>query len=68
MNADPLGPAAAFPYLVQIFAFNNSYWASLYQNLRKAQRCWGVVAKLLTKTGATVQLREMLYRVVVQTV
>ena len=65
VNADPLEPTAAFPQLGRIVAFNNSDWVDLYQKLRKAWHRWGVVAKVLTRTGSTVQSRAMLYKVVV---
>ena len=65
VNAYPLEPAAAFLYLVHIVAFNNNDWASLYQNLHKAWSRWGMVAKVLTRTGAMMQTREMLYRALV---
>ena len=36
--------------------------------MSKAQRRWGIVEKMLTKTGETVQAREMMYKEVVQAV
>ena len=36
----------------------------MYQNLRKARRRWGVVVRVLEKTGATVQARGMMYKAV----
>ena len=36
VNSDPLEPVADFPYLGRRVAYNNSDWAALYQNLRKA--------------------------------
>ena len=68
MNADPLEPAAYFPYLVRIFTFNNINWENLYQHLRKSWRWWGMVVKVLMRMGATVPAWAMLYKAVVQTV
>ena len=36
VNTDPLVLVAAFPYLGRTVAYNNSDWASLYQNICKA--------------------------------
>ena len=41
--SEPLEPAAAFPYLVCMVAYNNSDWASLYQNLLMALIRWAMV-------------------------
>ena len=49
-----LDPDVEFPYLGRTVAYNNSDWAGLYHNLRKAQRRWGIVRKVVTKTGTTV--------------
>ena len=38
VNLESLEARTAFPYLVRTVTFNNSNWASLYRNLRKAQR------------------------------
>ena len=37
VNAEPLEPADAFPYLSRTIVYNNSDWAAVYHNLRKAQ-------------------------------
>ena len=65
VNLDPLEPTAALPYLGRTVEFNNSYWASLYGNLRKEQWIWGVVEKIPTNKEATVQVWEMMYKAVV---
>ena len=65
---DPLEPAMAFPYLVCTSAFNNSDWADLYQNLRKAEHRWGMVAKVLPQMVTTVRMWVTLYKTVVKTV
>ena len=64
VNADTLEHATEFPYLCRTVAFNNSYWVALYQNLRKVRRWWGMVAKNLTRMGATVRVRAMIYKAV----
>ena len=56
----------AFLYFVNTVAFDNISYASLYQNLQKARRQWGVLAKVLTSTGATVHHQEIIYKAVVQ--
>ena len=67
-NAEKLEPAAACPYLCHTVEFNNSNWAVLQRNLQKAWCWWGMVAKVLTRTGVTVQAQSMLYKAVVKTV
>ena len=47
-------------------AFNNSDWADLYQNLRKAWCWWGMVEKVSMRTGVAVRARAMLYKALVQ--
>ena len=48
--------------------FNKSDWATMCRNMRKAQRRWGMVVKVMTKTGETVRPWTMMYKVVVHTV
>ena len=48
---------AAFLCLGLTVSFNSSSWRDLYGNLRKEQRLWRMVAKLLTNMGATVRHR-----------
>ena len=58
VKSEPLKPAAAFPYLGSTVTYNNSDWAELHKNLRKAWRRWGVVGKVVTKTGATIRAQR----------
>ena len=59
---EPLEKMTAFPYLGCTIAFNASYFVALYRNLRKVQWGWGMVAKVLMKTGATVQEQDIMYK------
>ena len=68
MKDDPLEPAAAFLYLSLTVVFDKSDWAAQYQNIQKAWHQWGVLAKVLKRTGTKVQAWLMLYKVMVQTV
>ena len=68
VNLDPLEITASFTYLGHTVNLNNSYWADLYKNLGKAHRRWEMVAKLLTKMGAKVRSRLMMYKAEVHTV
>ena len=45
-------------------AYNNSNWAVVYQNLRKARSWWGMIARVLAKTVAMVRARGIMYKVV----
>ena len=58
----------AFPYLRRAITYNNRNWAAVYQNLRKAWRRWGMIARVLANTGATVWYGGMMYKAVVQSV
>ena len=68
MNAKTLEPTAAFPYLGRTFVFNNRDWLDLYHNPGKALRWWGMVTKVLKRTGKTVRMREIICKVVVHMV
>ena len=62
VNLDPLEATTAFPYLSCMVNLNNSDWVDLYRNLRKSQRRWGVVAKVVGNTGASVKSWVIMYR------
>ena len=49
-----------FPYLVRTIAYNNIDWAAVYQNLRKEQRRWEMVVRILKITVATVRARGVI--------
>ena len=40
----------------------------VYQNLRKSWRQWGMVARVMERTGATVQAQGAIYKEVTQSV
>ena len=40
----------------------------MYKNLKKEQRRWGVIKRVLEKTGATVQARGIIYKAMSQSV
>ena len=58
----------AFPYLGHTITHNNSDWAAVYHNLRKTWQQWGMIYKVLTKTGEIVWACGMLYKVILQMV
>ena len=68
INVEVLPPPEALPYLGQMIAYNNSNWSSVYQNPKKAQRRWVMITKVLSKTGAMVRARGMMYKAVDQSV
>ena len=57
INANTLPPSEASPYLGLTITFNNSNWAAVYLNLRKDRMRWGMIARVLERTGATVRAR-----------
>ena len=68
INVDTLSTLYAFPYLKRMIAYKNSDWPEVFHNLRKAQIRWGIISKVLIKTGETVRSRGMIRRSVAQTV
>ena len=62
VNLDPLEATTAFPYLVRTVTSNNSNQATLYKNLSKDQRRWGMVEKLLGKMGSPIEAQAMMYK------
>ena len=58
----------AFPYLGRTIIYDNSKYVAVYQNLRKAQMRWGMIVRVLAKTGATVRARGVMYKAVFQSV
>ena len=64
VNAEPLEPAPTFPYLGRTVTYSNSNWAALYKNLSKVRWRWGVVDKVVIKTGATVQVQGIHYKAI----
>ena len=68
VNLYPLEAKTALPYLGSTVTYNNSNCSTLYSNLRKSQRRWVIVAKVIVKTGVPTKAREMIYKSVVQVV
>ena len=68
VNLDLLESAAAFPYLGYTIAYNNINYSSLYHNLVKERRHWGMVLKVMEKTGGAIRARVIMYKVVLHTV
>ena len=64
----PLEPVDTFTCLGRIIPYNNSDLAAVYHNLRNAQRRWGEISKVLTKTIELVHARGILYKEVVEMV
>ena len=57
-----------FLYLGQTITYNNSDWAAVYLNLRKARRRWGIIARVLKSIGETVRSWRAMYKEVTQLV
>ena len=68
VRINPLEAATEFPYLGRTITYNTSYWTELYSNLRKSQRRWGMVAKVMGNTGAPIKAQAMMYTEVAQAV
>ena len=52
----------------QKITFKNSDWATVYLNMRKSLRQWGMIARVLERTGTTMRARGVMYKAVVQLV
>ena len=68
INTEALPLSEDFPYLGRKISYNNIDWMEVYQNLRKAWRRWGMIDKVLVKTGATVQARGVVYKALDQSI
>ena len=66
VNIKPLEANIELPYLGRTITYNNSDWEALYINLRKSQRRWGVVEKVLGKMGEPIKLRAIMYKALFQ--
>ena len=66
INADILTLLEAFPYLGRNITYNNISWAAIYLNICKYWRRWGVIARVLERTGAMVPAWGEIYRAVAQ--
>ena len=53
VNLKPLAATAALLYLGHTMMYNNRDWAAHYRKLWKAQRVWGMVAKVLENGGVS---------------
>ena len=63
---EPLKATTSFPYLVRTVTYNNSDLVALYSNLQEDKMIWGMVAKVLGKTGVPIKSTVMMYKGVVQ--
>ena len=68
INAENLPPSEAFIYLGRTVAYNNRNWAAVYLNLRKAWKWWGMVERVLERTGETERSQGDIYKAVVKSV
>ena len=57
INSNTLPLSEALPYLGRTIAYNNSDWATVYLNLSKARSRWGMIARVLERTGETARAR-----------
>ena len=47
-------------------AYNNSDWAAVYLNLRKYRRRWGMIVRVIERTGSMVRNQVAMYKAVAQ--
>ena len=65
VNLNLFEATTVLPYLGRKITYNFSDWVPLYSNLRKYRRGCGVLAKVLGKTGSSIRMSAMMYKVVV---
>ena len=63
-----LSNVTSFCYLGRPVTYNDSNWAALYKNLRKARTQWTKLARILVRDGATPRISGLFYKAVVQAV
>ena len=68
VNGNFLTRVSAFKCLGRDLVYNNSDWLALYRNLKKAQKRWGMVSRVLVRDGATTRAMGMFYKGIVQAV
>ena len=68
VKPNPLKVRTSLPYLRQTVMHNNSDWVLLYSNLQKYQSIWGMVSKVMGKTGLLIKARVNIYKAVLQAV
>ena len=55
-------------YLVQPLNQIDNDWPKIHRNIKRLQRVWGQLVKMLRREGVDTQMSEMFYRLVVQAV
>ena len=68
INANTLLPSEAFTYLGQTITYKKRDWAAVYLNQQKARRRWGMISRVLERTGATVRAQGEIYKAVAPSV
>ena len=68
INGETLVQVPSFCYLGRIIHEDNSDWPALYHNIKKAQKRWGMVVRILEKDGATLHAKGMFYVAIIQSI
>ena len=68
INTGDLSQLEAFPYCGRTISYNNIDWMAVYQTLKKSQRRWGVILRVLVKTESMVRACRLMYKAVAQSV
>ena len=55
-------------YLGRQISYNNSDWVTLYRNLARAQKVWGMVVRVLQCEGASMRAKGLFYKAICQAV
>ena len=67
-NGIPLERVDMFRYLGRLLAGNNNDWPAVFHNLVKARRQWGMLSRVLIKTGVAPHIVGLFYKVICQSV
>ena len=62
----PLEQVSEFRYLGRLLSSTDDDWPTIYSNLSKARKRWGMVARVLTREGAAPRTSAIFYTAIVQ--
>ena len=62
----PLEQVPEFRYLGRLLSSTDDDWPTIYSNLSKARKRWGMVARVLTREGAAPRTSAIFYTAIVQ--
>ena len=68
IKGEQIKQVQSFQHLGWIIHEENSDWSALFHDLKKARKCWGMLARILDKDSATFQAKGMFHGAIIQSV